>query len=584
MFAPHNSAAARVLRFTLVVAGTVAAAVLARYGLRQAGWTDGARQTPAPSIAPAAGGAVAQQPPGGRAAAPRDYHLDRDLTSSAEAFKIYAEGVELSRRLPVQAAARFRKAVMLDPGFAPAHYRLAMAGVLLSRRDEAASAIQAAIQNQNRLPEPYRSVAPVLAHFVAGAFDLAVAAQADALSRQPSDPDLHFLAGVTCAASCDHFDPNGAVEHLEQTLSADPQYPTARAALITAYGMKGMNDWSLTRALEYQSLNPQLLGAIVDIGRVRIARGEFGDAIEVADEVVRRGDELFELGLAPAFILAGHNEQVAGMYDPERERSNTAAANAMTHLHAGINDVWLGRFDGAAQHFERGAEFLPAPWERSGKALFFLLLGRTHALMGRAREADLAFESAQQVAGPRPVLEYCLGVGKLKAGSAREAERVARRLAQEVRVSQPGWNEPWRRLLIGEIALASGETARAIDEFREAWRLERPLATDCIVEYTDAYFLDALGRAYLAAGRAQDALAAFDQIRALGVKRLHQPEIAVLALYRSGQALEMMGRTGEARARYRQFLDLWSEAGGPPQEVAEAKTRLGSGSGEIRPE
>jgi tetratricopeptide (TPR) repeat protein len=586
MFARHSAAASRARRLILVfvAAGAVLAVVLTRNVWQQAGRTAGADPAPAPSISPAEREAAAARPAGAQASAPRDYQLDRDMTASPEAFKFYAEGMELSRRLPVQAAARFRRAVMIDPGFAPAWYRLAMAGVLLSRGDDAAGAIRSAIQNQERLPEPYRSVAPVLAHFVAGAFDLAIAAQADALARQPSDPDLHFLAGVMCAASCDHFDPNGAVEHFEQVLSADPQYPTARAALMTAYGMKGMNDWSLTRALQYQSLNPQLIGAIANVGRVRIARGEYGDAIEVADEVVRRGEEIFGAGLAAAFILAGHNEQVAGMYDPGKERANSAAANAITHLHAGINDVWLGRFDRAAQHFERGAEFLPGPWERSGRALFFLLLGRTHALMGRAREADSAFEAAQQVAGPRPVLEYCLGVSKLKAGNVPEADRIAKRLAQEVRVSQPGWNEPWRRLLIGEIALASGETARAIDEFREAWRLERPLATDCIVEYTDAYFLDALGRAYLAAGKAQDALAAFDQIRALGIKRLNQPEISVLALQRCGRALEMLGRTEEARARYRQFLDLWSEAGGAPQEVAEAKARLGSGSGEIQPE
>lgn len=574
MSAPLSRTVPRALRFILVAAGAVAAAVLARYLWDQTAGRRDARTSPVSSIAPADSGPATQVPAGGTAGGPRDYHLDRDLTASADAFKSYAEGVELSRRLPAQAAARFRRALMLDPGFGPAQYRLAMVGVLLSRRDEAAGAIQAAMDNQDRLPEPYRSVAPVLKNFVAGSFDLVVAALADALARQPSDPDLHFLAGVTCATSCDHFDPNGAVEHLEQVLSADPQYPAARAALVTACGMKGMNDWSLTRAMEYRSVNPQLPEAIAEVGRVRTARGEYGDAIEAADEIVRLGEDVYALGLSPAFILAGHHVQVAGMWDPEVERRNTTAANVVTHLHAGINDVWLGRFDKAVEHFERGPEFLPGPWERGGKALFFLLLGRTRALTGRTREADSAFEAAQQVAGPRPVLEYCLGANKLRSGGAGEAGRVARRLAQEVRVSQPGWNEPWRRLLVGEIALAAGETTRAIDEFREAWQLEKPLATDCIVEYTDAYFLDALGRAYLAAGKAEEALAAFDQIRSLGFKGLHQPEIGVLALYRSGRALEMAGRAGEARARYGQFLDLWGGAERLPVEVADARARI----------
>src|SRR5262249_55197013 len=176
--------------------------------------------------------------------------------------------------------------------------------------------------------------------------------------------------------------------------------------------------------------------------------------------------------------------------------------------------------------------------EKSAGARFFLLLGRTHALLGRSREAGAALESAETKAGPQPVLEYALGMNMLKAGNRAEAERVLHRLGQEARVSQPGRTEPWRCLMMGELALAQGDTARALDAFHEAWQLEEPLALDCIVGHTDAYFLDALGRAYLAAGRSADALAMFDRIRALGVKGIHQPEIGVLAIYFSGRSLE----------------------------------------------
>lgn len=528
-------------------------------------------EAPTPAGSVSAEGAAAEASPRPPA---RDFQLDREATSSAEAFRLYAEGVGLAGRQPLQAAARFRKALSLDAGFAPAHYRLALTSVALSRRDDAAAEVAAAIQNQDRLPEPYRTMAPILSLYVAGSFDLAVAALGEALARHPHEPDLHYIAGAICARSCDHFDPNGAVENFEQTVQADPDHAAAREGLRIASWMKGLNDYSLTRALEYQSRDAGSIDAVAEVGRVRIARGEYGDAIEAADEVVRRGQDPYAYGLAPAFILAGHHQQIAAMYDPELERTHTAGVNALTHLHAGINDVWLGRLGKAVEHFERGAEFTPGAWERSSKALFYLLVGRTRALTGRAQEADAAFEAALQVAGPRPILEYCLGMSKLRSGQTKDAERAAHRLAQETRVSQPGWNEPWRLLLSGEIALAAGQTARAADEFRQAWQLEKPLETDCIAGYVDAYFLDALGRAYLAADKAPDALAAFEQIRALGLKALHQPEISVLALFHSGLALEMMGHQGEARERFSQFVQAWGASDSPPPQVEIAKGKL----------
>src|SRR4029450_4506908 len=97
---------------------------------------------------------------------------------------------------------------------------------------------------------------------------------------------------------------------------ADPKNAVARERLGVASGMKGMNDYSLSRALAYQAQNPGRIDAIADVARVRIARGEYGDAIEAADEVVRRGEDPYAYGLAPAFILAGHHAQTASVYDP----------------------------------------------------------------------------------------------------------------------------------------------------------------------------------------------------------------------------------------------------------------------------
>jgi len=511
--------------------------------------------------------------PSGEATA-RDPQDDRSMTASTEAFEAYLQGTGLLARLPVQAAARLQRSLQLDPGFAPAGYRLAVASILGSNAAGARRAIESARANQERLPEPYRTALGPLARFSEGAFDLTRAELAEAFKAQPDDLDLHLIAGMLFAFSCDHFDPNSVIRHFEPVLSVEPDFPFVRRQLLAAYEMKSMHDWSLSRAVEFLSEHPDRSDAIAEVGRVRIVRGEYGDAIEAADEIVRRGEDVFAHDLAPAFILTGHFEQLEGMYDPEAEASNAPEANVLTHLHAGINDTWRGRFGGSAEHFERGAEFLPAPWQKSRKALLLLLLGRVFWAEGRQEEARAALEGALRQVGPQPLLEYALGMNELRAGRPGEVERVIRRLGHERNRSRPGWTEPWRRLMQGELLLSRGEAAQGLERIREAWSLARPLADDCIAGHVDAYFLDALGRAALEARRPQEALEAFQQVQELGYRGLHQPIIGVLASYHAGRALEALGRTADARKRFQRFLAYWDGADPPPEEVGDARNRL----------
>jgi tetratricopeptide (TPR) repeat protein len=321
-------------------------------------------------------------------------------------------------------------------------------------------------------------------------------------------------------------------------------------------------------------MNPEATDGTGELGRVRIARGEYGDAIEIADGIVRRGEDVFAHGLGPVFILAGLNSQLRAMYDPEMEHSSSAATNVLTHLHAGINDVWTGRFSKAVEHFERGTEFLPGPWSASRRALFFVVLARIHLIQGRVVEANEALHVARGDCGDLPILDYVAGVTAIRAGSAAEVQSALARLGVERRSSAIGWSEPWRLLLAGEIELAAGHLSSALGSFRDAWRLQRPLALDCVAGHIEAYYLDALGRAYLEARRPREALRTYEQIRSLGLAGLHQPAIGVLAFYRLGRAHEALGNRPAARERYEEFLKLWGDADVEIPEVGDARRRL----------
>ncbi len=492
---------------------------------------------------------------------------------SDEARAIVEEGSRLMYREPAEAAPLFRRAATLDPSYGLAQYDLAMVAFLLDRPDEARDAISEALESSG-LPDPAASVAPALSLFIAGDMDGAAASLDAALDRHPDDPDLHYLAGRIHADSCAHFDPDAVIHHLERVREARPDFLPARRALLEAYEMKGMNEWALSGALAYAASDPEATEAIGELGRVRIAREEYGDAIEIADEIIRRGGDVFAHGLASVFILAGLNEQLHAMYDPEMEHLSSAQANVMTHLHAGISDVWTGRLAKAIEHFERGPEFLPGPWSASRRALFYLILARVQLIQGRVREAIDSLGVARRECGDLPILDYVLGATALQAGSSAEAESALARLGVERRVSAIGWSEPWRLLLAGEIALAAGQVPSALDSFREAWRLQSPLGLDCVTGHVEAYYLDALGRAYVEARRPREALRIYEQIRALGLAGLHQPLIGVLTLYRMGRAHEALGNRAAARARYEEFLELWGDADAEIPEVSEARRRL----------
>ncbi len=494
--------------------------------------------------------------------------------ASEAALRAYETGLSLWQRDPIQGAARFKRAATLDPRFAEAQYRLAVAGLFTGRAAESREAAQAALRDAGRLTPDHRAAAPALARYLDGAFDLTSHELEKALPEWPANADLHLLAGRLHLESCEHFDPAAAAGHLEPALLAHPDLADLRWMLADAYVLAGMHDWALSRALELAARHPDRPEATSETGRVRITRGEHADAMEAADDVIRAGGDVFASGLAPAFILTGEWDHLAAMYDPEMERTNTLEANALTHLHAGINAIWRGRLAEAVEHLERGPEFTPAPWRRARRALFYLLLGRTLDLQGRAREARAALDAGLHTLGEHPALEYTLGAVEVHAGDVTEARRALKRLGIESRTSQPGWTEPWRRLLAGEIALASGDPARGLDEIREAWRLQRPLVLDCVAGHVDGYFLDALGRAYLASRRPREALQAFEQLRALGIRGLHQPELGVLAVMRSGFALEALGRPQEARDNYERFLRLWGGPEGLGPDVREARRRL----------
>jgi tetratricopeptide (TPR) repeat protein len=124
----------------------------------------------------------------------------------------------------------------------------------------------------------------------------------------------------------------------------------------------------------------------------------------------------------------------------------------------------------------------------------------------------------------------------------------------------------------GVIALDHRETAKAVEELREA---ERTLSPHGIVPPPPPHarlWFD-LGRAYLAAGDDQNAATRFERVVTRSEGVLNPIEV-VRSLYLLGQIAERRGDRDKARQYYQRFVDRWGGGELDREQVADAKRKL----------
>jgi tetratricopeptide (TPR) repeat protein len=131
----------------------------------------------------------------------------------------------------------------------------------------------------------------------------------------------------------------------------------------------------------------------------------------------------------------------------------------------------------------------------------------------------------------------------------------------------------------GELALERGDAQRAVAELERAQRLIPPASSRQFAEVSDVgddMVLNALGRAYLAAGAPERAAAAFERILDLGYAGISHELAWGEYHYRLAVTYEQLGRDREARELYRRFLDIWGEGDLHPDWIETARRKVTS--------
>jgi tetratricopeptide (TPR) repeat protein/predicted Ser/Thr protein kinase len=302
-----------------------------------------------------------------------------------------------------------------------------------------------------------------------------------------------------------------------------PQNPDAWDDIGQGYlhlGLPDSAEAAFRRALE---IDPKFFSSRAGISFCSAARGNVGEAIRTAEEILETDD------LLPAerreMLIQFAWQPCLSLYYFERGQYEKA----------------LGLFDRSGQS---GSEWYYRGW-------LLLRMGKAGEVLREARSRQ------SRSLGPMNL--------EARALVALDSLETARRVVDKLYDAEKMWGGASvfiARKVDVEIALADGspDSALAILE-----KIERNGLGPGGLYYIE--YLEARARAYWMAGRMSDARREFESL--FRVYGYH-----AIAYYEVGQLYQEMGRTGDAIGAYKRFLEMWSEADEGLPQIETAKDRL----------
>jgi tetratricopeptide (TPR) repeat protein len=502
--------------------------------------------------------------------------LADQLTTSVDAYRAYVRGLDAILRADMPAAVNaFRLATALDPAFAAAQFRLAMALTWTGDLLEATKADERAVAFRERLPPELLPVFDAIGSHLGQ--DDSRAALPALLRCRELDPDNHdvlYILGEIYTHSATCSDSRKAFEIYEHLLSLAPHlsmlYEHALSSLLRQGKSSQAEEWA-DRWQTFAPANmPQLRGTLaLWAGRYEDASGLLSDP------------------LIPDFL--------SGRADAKSVQRilHTSTADLMEELkdHAGPYltldldlraDILVahGKFQQADDLYRRAAGIpgLIAPDGfftslRSGTRQRSALLSQ---LLGRADAArDLVTTALEHQSESYRCL-YMAGLIALQQGESERARADLAKLNDLVQQALGPSAVLYRDALAAELALAEGHFAEAQAGFARLLQGGQLLEDWYAHEDSIAPFVrDGLARAEVSLGRADEALAAWAALSEAGLERLRAPIPWTLSFFERGRLAMRHGRTEEGRGLLNSFLEKWGSADEPIPQVAEARALLG---------
>lgn len=443
------------------------------------------------------------------------------MTNNLAAYRYYTLGVEKANALLyVEAVSLLEKAVSLDPEFAMAHARIGYTYALSwVRPDEAKPYLEKAFQLSDRLTEKDRLSINAWYAVAHQDYPAAIGTYRQIIARYPLEVEAYWRLARLLRGE-ERMEES--VEIAKLGLAVDSEAKDIYNTLGVTYTEMGRHDEAIAALRRYVDLAPDDPNIYDSLGMAYQWAGRYAEAMQAFEKA---------LSLNPRFEIAV--------------------------LHLGNTYVWQGRYRDALRQYQR---FIQVASFDANRARGYDSIAVLHLKKKEFDEAEHAARATLKHNKQLGIIDSLLLLA-LERGDLATADKLMTTF--EARRSLDRGNRGYERLrsyLRGYLALKSGRTAEAVENFSEAVK-HRPMEW-----YIDP-FEDCLAKAYLELGRLNEAIAEYERIL-----RLNQNY--PLAHYRLAQAYERKGLREQARSEYERFLQVWKDADEDIPEVAAAKKAL----------
>ena len=509
--------------------------------------------------------------------------LDRGVTdittSSIEAYRYYAEGLNFHERgLFAQAVPLLEKATRIDPTFGMAYAKLAVVSnnLGLPTGDEYA---KRAFDLSSRLTSRERSY--IEGYYYGLRVDTrqrSLEAYKQGLARHPDHQASRHNLGLHLFL-LERF-PEAREQH-EELLRRGTSNPTTYSNLALTLIMA--NDVSRARGLadEFTRRQPDSAVGLGFLGMTLIADGRLDEA-HAAYTKSQALAPLFpnaRLGLVIVSLLRDRwkdaeaaNAEFVKSTNPFQQYVGLMISGNLACAR-GQGAAALALWDRAARVADLGASQRAAAHNRQAQLLLrhakpALALAQAELALPDARNRDLEFETLQWLA-----------IAQAAVGRKADSEKTVALLASRVKILPS--NREVRRVhwTRGAIALGAGDAGTAAAELTKAQQMlpahGQPLGgppQGPQPSHADLW-LDA-AVANLKAGRDADAAPLLERLQS-SYERAVALEAWARSFYLLGQLYERRGDTARAHAQYARFVDLWGDGDLERGWVADARKKIG---------
>jgi tetratricopeptide (TPR) repeat protein/DNA-binding winged helix-turn-helix (wHTH) protein len=467
--------------------------------------------------------------------APLDTHhqagLAEAMTNNLEAYRYYSLGVSKAQAFQnAQAIALLRKAVQLDPKFAMAYARI---GYAYSVTDF--------------VPEKGR---PFLA-------------QAIQLSDRLAPKDRLFVTAWYAIARQDY---SGAIRTLQQIVDRFPLETEAYTRLARLLYGEERPEETIAVVRRGLAVDPEFGDLYNVLGVCYLGLARYDEAIAAHQRYVQLApaEPNAHDSLGMSFQQAGRYESAAAEYsaalalDPEFEP-------AIIHL----GDVYFqqGRYRDALRQYQR---YILVTGADTARAVGYSSLARVYWRQRDFSGAEQAARSETRYAKGAVWSELLLALERGETARAAGLKTSFLKYSQGVPYPGRGSRDERRSFeyYLGALALHNNQPSQAITHFQAALHHLPPSSGLDLYE-------DCLANAYLELARLDEAISEYQRILRLN------PNYP-LAQYHLAQAYRQKGETGQARAAYERFLQIWKSADADVPEVVDARSALLSLSARAR--